>query len=160
MARHSADHLSRCYASAYRVIFRLTGDAGAADVLARDALVRTGSGRSTLRRRSPEARTCLRAAGLALQDELWMGRPRGPAAGNGFGEISYRDERRRLRMAVRALFGRQRKVFVLEQLAGWAPSAVMAEFGLTPESYQRVSDGALRVVRERGVDATRIPEAV
>ena len=113
-AEAATEDLSARYASAYRVAYRLIGDPAVADVLARDALVWAAAGASKVRRRSIDASACLRVAALALRDELWLGRPRSPQGGTGFGEVSHREERRRLRMAVRSLLGRQRQVFVLE----------------------------------------------
>lgn len=141
--------LAARYAGAYRVVYRLVGDAVVADVLARDALVHAGAIVGRFRRRSPDARACLHAAALGLQDELWLGRARGPAGGTGFGEIPHRDERRRLRMAVRSLLGRQRAVFVLGELAGWSPDAVAAELRLSPDAHRRTSARALQTVRNR-----------
>jgi hypothetical protein len=145
----SAEDLTARYAAAYRVVYRLLGDAAVADVLARDALVHAGANSGRMFRRSPDARACLHAATLALRDELWLGRARSLPGGTGFGEVAHRAERRRLRMAVRSLLGRQRKVFVLEQLAGWSPNAVSAELLLTPEAHQRISERALANVRSR-----------
>jgi DNA-directed RNA polymerase specialized sigma24 family protein len=145
----SAEDLTARYAAAYRVAYRLLGDAAVADVLARDALVHAGAGSGRLFRRSDDARACLHAAVLALRDELWLGRPRSLPGGTGFGEVRHRDERRRLRMAVRSLLGRQRMAFVLEQLAGWSPAAAAAELRMSPQAYRRVADRAQQIVRSR-----------
>ncbi len=145
----STEDLPARYAAAYRVAYRLLGDPVAADVIARDAMVWAASSASQVRRRSTDASACLRAATLALRDELWLGRGRSLPSGTGFGETSHRDERRRLRMGVRTLLGRQRQVFVLEQLAGWSTAAVSHELRLTPEEHRRTSDRALLNVRKR-----------
>jgi hypothetical protein len=142
-AAPSAGELAGPYGAAYRVVFRLLGDAAAADVLARDALVYGGRWHLRHRRRSLEAAVCFRAATIALSDELWLGRPRG-TAGSGFGEVTHRDERRRLRMAVRCLMGRERQLFVLEHLAGWPPARICAELGMAPQARRRLAERANR----------------
>jgi len=145
----SAGDLSTRYAAAYRVVYRLLGDAAVADLFARDALVRAGAGSSRFRRRSADAHACLYAATVALRDELWLGRPRSLPGGTGFGETGHRDERRRLRMAVRSLLGRQRTAFILGQLAGWSPEAVAAELRVGPDAYRRTAEKAMANVRSR-----------
>jgi DNA-directed RNA polymerase specialized sigma24 family protein len=148
-AEISADAFARRYASAYRVVYRLLGDAVAADVLARDAIVQVGAEWRKRHPASVDARVCCRAAKLALSDEIWFGRLRSPASGTGFGEIPHRDERRRLRMAVRVLGGRARTVFILEHLAGWAPDDVAHALRLSPEACSRRSARALAEVSQR-----------